>query len=224
MSDILKPPKVIFFDWDGTLVDSFELIQSAHDYALASMGLPSRSGHWFQSYFGQQRDFIYNSIYGSQASEAQEHFEVFVDRHHTQLLSPMPGAQALLDCAYQAGVPMCVVSNKRTRFIHPEVAHLGWDSYFASVIGSGDAPEDKPSAVPVYEAVKKASLNISDFSETWFVGDTEVDLMTARNAGALPILLEQPGFGQISEKSGIPVKMLKNCREIQDYLLQTLQN
>lgn len=223
MSNTFKP-KLILFDWDGTLVDSFAFLEAAHNNALRLFKMPERPKNWFSIYFGKPRDFIYQDIYAERGDEARGHFETFVRENHKTLLQPMVGAQDMLEKLQTLNVNMGVVSNKRSEFIHKEVTHLGWDIYFKSVIGAGDAKADKPSADPVYEALRQSGLGGLSMEDVLYVGDTDVDMKTAHNAKCPYILMNanEPTIDWITDEK--PLKIAKNCEELLNYLLQYYQN
>jgi phosphoglycolate phosphatase len=97
----------------------------------------------------------------------------------------MPGATEAL--AAGAAFPQGVVSNKTGRFLRAEAAHLGWAPYFGAVVGAGDAPADKPDPAPVHLALRQ--LGCPAGREVWYLGDTALDMQTARAAGVMPVLV-----------------------------------
>lgn len=178
-----KLPKAVFFDWDGTLADSYKCIEGAHDYALSQLGLKSRGSGWFGHFFGKPREYIYDTIYGDQRAEAQEVFEQYLQAHHTDLIVPIEGAVEMLDWLRDRGIMLGIVTNKRKDFVAAEIAAFGWADYFVTVVGAGEAPEDKPSPQPLHLALERAGYD-GAISDVWFVGDTQADLDCAQRAGA----------------------------------------
>ena len=72
----LTLPRAVFFDWDGTLADSFACIEGAHNHALTALGLQAREKGWFSHYFGKPREFIYDDIYGDAREQADMRVQV----------------------------------------------------------------------------------------------------------------------------------------------------
>ena len=175
-------PKAAFFDWDGTLADSFACIESAHDHALGQLGQGARAKGWFRSYFGKPRDYIYSDIYGEERIKAQAVFEAYLQQNHTRLVQPLAGVQAMLEAFQQAGVLMGVVTNKRADFVAAEIKAFGWEHFFETVVGAGEALEDKPSAQPLYLALERCGFD-GELDDVWFFGDTQADLDCAQGAG-----------------------------------------
>ena len=91
---------------------------------------------------------------------------------------------------------------------------FAWHHYFTSIIGSGDAIEDKPSMHPAKLALHGSG--IMDYSNVWLIGDSSVDLKTAQNLGCKAIL-----FGNNTQADNIPFYLsVANHQE----LLKLLEN
>ena len=171
-------PKAVFFDWDGTLVDSFSFLQDIHNYVLDALDLPARADGWFVDYFGKERDWIYQDIYGDVEEQARELFAEYLVENHVKVLRAMEGAKDLLDLLAAHHIVCGVVTNKQGDWVRKEIAAFGWDQYFASVVGAGEAGVDKPSSKPLVKAVQDANIDLSA-EQIWFVGDTDSDLKCA---------------------------------------------
>lgn len=219
----LKLPKAMFFDWDGTLVDSFTFLHKAHNHAQRSLGIAETSLAEFHVYFGRPREILYADMYGDKAEEARRHFESYVRERHLKDLQPMPGAEELLRTLKKLNIAAGLVSNKKGDFIRAEVANFGWGDLFVSIVGAAEAAQDKPSAAPLLLAIDKA--NITDAKgDIWYVGDTETDLACAKEAGCPAVLVETSH--QAVDYSGkySPALVVRNCPELNEYLLQTPEN
>ena len=98
----------------------------------------------------------------------------------------VPGDEGL-DALAAEGIPMGVVSNKSGTYLRLETAHLGWDRYFHRILGSQDAPKDKPAADPIHMALE--GTGVAAGPSVWFVGDSVVDLAAAHAARCVPVLI-----------------------------------
>lgn len=220
MTDI-RPPKAVFFDWDGTLVDSLAFLEAAHDHILSVFEKPARELGWFGAkYFGQPREFIYTDIYQEKSEEAKPLFEAYVRENHIGALEPMDGAEEMLKAIHAQNIPMGVVTNKVREFVGPEIEHFGWGKYFQSLVGASEAEEDKPSAAPLHLAIDRAALNALDIADVWYVGDTRADMQCASNAGAKMVYLEYLSRDDEWLERFPPLLRAKNCKEITAFLLQ----
>lgn len=218
----IAPPKAVFFDWDGTLVDSLAFLESAHDHILSVFKQPHREKDWFGAkYFGQPREYIYTDIYKERSEEAKPLFEAYVRDNHIGALEPMDGAEEMLQLLHSHNIPMGVVTNKVREFVGPEIKHFEWDPYFKSLVGANEASDDKPSAAPLLLAIERANLDI-DISDVWYIGDTRADMGCAKNAGAKMVYLEYLSRDDDWLEKYPPLMRAKNCKEITAFLLQIL--
>lgn len=219
---VLQKPAAIFLDWDGTLVDSFEFLLEAHSYARRKTGMPPLGRDEFLEYFGMPREVLYARLYGSKRKEAKEHFEDFVVKHHLQFLKPLSGALDLILAIVDAGIPAGVVSNKKGDFIRKEIEHFGWTRHFAAIVGAGEAPQDKPAADPLLLAIELAEIKENN-ELIWYVGDSETDMLCARNARCVSVLVDS-GHNNTWKENYNPALNVKNCTELADFLLQWRKN
>lgn len=219
---LITPPQAVFFDWDGTLVDSYEVLESAHNHTREILGFGTLAEGEFASWFGKPRDMLYNALYPGKFDEAKAEFEAFYTEHHLNGIRILPGVESLLEAISGHGIPMGVVTNKKADFIKAEIHHLGWGHYFPTVIGAGMAEADKPSPAPLLLAIRESELKVPAGS-IWMVGDTENDLLCASGAGAVSVLVAPP-----AEQAKVLVHAeaditFKNCVGLQEFLLHSLK-
>jgi phosphoglycolate phosphatase len=216
---MLKLPKAVFFDWDGTLVDSFGFLHAAHNHARVSLGMEPFSIEDFSGYFGQPREILYTKIYGENRDKAKEYFEEFVYGHYKEHLKPLPMAGEVLQWFKTAGISCGVVSNKKRELILAEIENYGWGEYFCSIVGAAEASEDKPSPAPLALGVIRAGI-AAEPQDIWFVGDTDNDLGCGNDYGAVCIFLEsQELYNKVSQNYRIDLHK-ENCAGFYDFLLQ----
>ena len=218
----LSKPSAIFFDWDGTLVDSFSFLETAHNFVLSSYGMEPFESGGFSKYFGRPREEIYPALYGDKADEARLEFEKFVFENH-KMIEPMHDTKMLLETLHGVGVSAGVVSNKKPEFVNAEIDHLGWRRFFLSVVGAREAANDKPSADPLFLGVERAQLNL-DSEVIWYVGDTVIDHQCAKSAGVPFVYINHENETQNEVLDSKPDLVVKNCSELSGFLLQYGKN
>lgn len=194
--DKLSRPKAILFDWDNTLIDSWAAIHDAQNYTLTAFGLPRWTLEETRARVrGSMRD-TYPQLFGERWREAGEVFYRRFAAKHLDTLTPLPGSRELLTQLDAEGVYLAVVSNKRGDYLREEAARLGWLPLFARMVGAFDAERDKPAVEPVHFAL--AGSGIPAGGDVWFIGDADIDMQCASNAGCVPVLLraEPPMEGE----------------------------
>lgn len=175
--------KAVFFDWDGTLVDSLGLLSQAHNHVRSILGYPLWSKEEYSAAMAYSTRELYPKLYGDKSAEAQVILYDYIKANHLDFLKLMDGAEELLEMLLAMNVPMGVLSNKRDDVLKREVEALGWQKYFDVYIGAGVAPQDKPSGVPLHYAAERHK-DKPDVATLLYVGDTETDLKCARDAGS----------------------------------------
>jgi phosphoglycolate phosphatase len=180
-------PQAILFDWDNTLVDSWATIHEALNHVMAAMGKPLWSLAETRARVRLSLRESFPLHFGERWQEART---IYLDRFraiHLQRLTPLPGCEELIEALAGEGFYLGVVSNKTGGLLRREAEQLGWSRYFGAIIGAGDAAADKPHPAPVRLALRASHIEAGE--AVWFVGDTDVDIECADNAGCVPILL-----------------------------------
>lgn len=198
----LPPPRAILFDWDNTLVDSWTVIHHAMTATFEALGRRPWSLEECRQKVRKSARDSFPELFGERADEATAVFYRTYEADHLAKLTPLPGAEAMLEALAAAGdVRLGVVSNKRGNLLRLEAAELGWDRYFDSVVGAFDAARDKPAPEVVDFAL--AGSGLAAGPQVWFVGDTDIDILCAHNSGCVPVLLRREApldgeFGAVS--------------------------
>ena len=191
-------PRAILFDWDNTLVDNWSTIADSMNAVFAAFDMPLWTLAETKARTRASLRDSFPRLFGERSKEAGRIFSDYFASRHLEELKEMPGAGDLLRRLKASGVYLGIVSNKRGRFLRMEADHLGWTGHFNSLVGAADAPQDKPAIAPVELAL--AGSGIVRGPEVWFVGDTDIDIECAVNAGCLPVLLrrEAPEEGEFA--------------------------
>lgn len=214
--------KSVFFDWDGTLVDSLPMLFQAHNHVREQFGFPLWSREEYLKALLHSTRELYPKIYGDRALEGQELLYAFIKENHLQQLRLLDGAEDLLMAIADRGVPMGLVSNKRDDVLRREVEHLGWQKYFDIYMGAGVAKLDKPSGAPLLYALERHSKRPA-IEHVLYVGDTESDLACAADAGCkVAFLMHEPYREDLVAKYS-PAYTAKNHEELKAHILDFLK-
>ena len=173
------PPSAVLFDWDNTLIDGWAGVTAALQVVFVEHGMAPWSLTEVKARVrGSVRD-SFPPLFGPAWPKAAESLRQAMAALHLDHLAPMPGAADALEAA--TAWPCAVVSNKDGAFLRREVAHLGWDAYFGALVGAGDATRDKPHPDPIWHALMAIGVPAGD--TIWYVGDTGLDMQSAKAAG-----------------------------------------
>ena len=185
MTASLPKPEAILFDWDGTLIDNWDAIVEAINEALAAFSKPTWTRDEAMDRISASQRDSFPKLFGEEWEKARDIFYAGFEKHHLAVMRVLDGAEGLLNAG--EGLPMGLVSNKHGNYLRKEVAHLGWNPRFRSVIGATDAAADKPDPAPVHMALEPIGLAAGP--HIWFVGDSGTDMATARAAGCTAVLV-----------------------------------
>jgi phosphoglycolate phosphatase len=188
---VLMRPAAVLFDWDNTLVDSWAVIHAALNECFTAMDQPLWTREETEARVrGSLRD-TFPGMFGARWQEAEKVFYDAFGRIHLEQLTPLPGAADLLHELGDAGVYLGVVSNKRGHFLRLEAEHLGWQNHFKRLAGAGDCARDKPHRDHVDHALGLGTASPGPVAgrDVWFVGDADVDMLCAKNAGCHAVLV-----------------------------------
>lgn len=216
-SNPVRPPRAILFDWDNTLVDNWEVILAAFNTALAAMDQRPWTLSESRARIKHSLRDGFPAMFGDRWREARKIFYDHFTATHLDGLRPMPGAVELLGALAKKDIYLGVVSNKRGDLLRREAEHLGWTGYFGKLIGADDAPEDKPAVAPVDMAL--VGSGVTRGADVWLVGDNDVDVLCARNAACVAVLVGDTG----PELSGSdkPDLFVADCSELAKLLHQS---
>lgn len=205
----LARPKALLFDWDNTLVDSWGILHHSMNVTLAGMGEPAWSYEETRRRVRASARDAFPELFGERAEEAAALFYRTFEAGHLEALRELPGAGGMIAELAKSGFYLAVVSNKRGHILRKEAAHLGWNRHFRALVGANDAVRDKP-AVEVVE-LALAGSGLSPGPEVWLVGDTDIDMTCAVNAGCVAVLLrpEPPAKGEFV--TAAPHLHLESC-------------
>ena len=182
----LKP--ALIFDLDGTLLDSLNGLMHSTNAALEACGYPARSYTEIRNFVGNgMRKLIERAVAdGLEDPNFEKCFRLFrADYDATMLQNTVPydGILTLLETLKAEGYPMAVVSNKADAPVRALCAHFFGDLLPIS-IGEQEGVARKPAPDSVFAALEALGC---PREHAFYIGDSEVDMETARNAG-LPCL------------------------------------
>jgi phosphoglycolate phosphatase len=184
----LPLPRAVIFDWDNTLVDSWPTIVDAINHTRIAMGHDVWTADEIRSRCTRAARDSFPEWFGNDWEKAYEiYYRGFDEIRKKREIKVLPGAFELLQWLKAEAIPSFIVSNKRGDYLRHEVERLKWQEYFVSVVGAQDARRDKPAREHVDHALQ--SSGITPDASVWFVGDSETDVLCARNAGCTPIFI-----------------------------------
>lgn len=176
---------LIIFDLDGTLIDSSEDLAISTNATRAHFGLPAIDPARIYSYVGNGAGVLIQRAMEGNVSEegladALKFFLKFYRAHALEHTRLYPGVRDVVTELGQSGHLLAVLTNKPARISFDIIGALGLGSYFMRVYGGDSFPAKKPDPAGARALMEEAGAG---GSATLLVGDSSVDVKTARNAG-----------------------------------------
>ena len=177
-----KRVRTVLFDLDGTLLDTLEDLKDSVNHVLRAHGYCERTLEEVRAFLGNGaamllRRALPDTVGEEEFSALLTEYKAWYQAHNCIKTRPYPGIPELLDKFRKSGVQVAIVSNKPD----PTTKALA-EKFFPDVpaFGQRDDLPPKPAPEMVYHALKEMG---GKRENTVYVGDSEVDIQTARNCG-----------------------------------------
>lgn len=174
----------VIFDLDGTLTDTLEDLKNSVNFAMREFGFPERTTDEVRSFVGNGvKRLIDLSVPENTSDEVSAEclsvFKSFYKDNSLVSTKPYDGIIPMLEKLKKDGVKTAVVTNKMHEAA-VDIVNLFFGELIDVTIGQIDGVAQKPQPDGIYSALEK--LGVSK-EKSIYVGDSEVDCITAKNAG-----------------------------------------
>jgi phosphoglycolate phosphatase len=187
--------RAFVFDLDGTLIDSKRDLVTSVNAMLRDTGHEEQPAELVASYIGHGAPQLIASVLGSDSSDEQrrEALTIFLKHYQQQKLkTTRPYAGVSEGLAKLAPCPMAVLSNKPAKLSAEILEGLDLAKYFRAIYGGDSFERKKPDPSGALVILREVGVAPA---EAAMVGDSDVDVQTARNAGMFAVGVNY-GFGQ----------------------------
>lgn len=191
--------RAVLLDLDGTLVDSAPELATAVNQVRQAFGLPEAPLASVRDWVGEGVDMLLRSALSEAVdlesdADARRSARASFNKAYAAVLGtaavPCPGVPEGLERLRAAGMPLACVTNKPEPFARALLESLGILAPFGVIVG-GDCTEAlKPDAAPVRLAAERLGVAVGN---CLLVGDSAIDITTARNAGC-PVWCVRSGY------------------------------
>jgi phosphoglycolate phosphatase len=190
----MKTYKTYIFDLDGTLLDTLGDLTSSVNHALRSVGLPERTQEDVRKFVGNGvRMLMKRAVPGGEDNvlfeDAFSEFRNYYLNHDKDQTVPYEGIMDMLTELKGRGAKIAVVSNKFLAATQSLCSH-----YFGNLVDVAIGEHEGVRKKPAPDTVEEALLRMgADKESAVYVGDSDVDILTAKNSG-LPCISVLWGF------------------------------
>lgn len=213
--------KAVIFDMDGTLLDTLEDLYLSANASLVQFGFPEKTLEEIRQFVGNgainlMRRAVPEGEKNHHFEDCLQTFRKYYGEHLNDHTRPYDGIPELLQKLSEEGVPMAIVSNKPD-FAVRELNERYFGGRIRTAIGESEGVRRKPAPDTVEQAAKELGVRMEDCI---YVGDSEVDLETAKNCGIPCVsvtwgfrsgeMLREMGAEQMVEDTGGLYRILRN--------------
>jgi phosphoglycolate phosphatase len=212
---------LLIFDLDGTLVDSRLDLANAVNAMRRHLGMTLLSNERVYSYVGNGAPVLVRRAMREQATaaELEKALAFFLEYYGAHLLDYTrlyPGVRESLDRFREGSKQMAVLTNKPTAMSREILEGLGVGGHFFRIFGGDSFEQKKPHPIGVEALMREAGM---DQASTMIVGDSSVDVATARNAGIACCGVTY-GFQPESLADPAPDLLVDRMEQFADWLLK----
>lgn len=179
----MKKSDTLIFDMDGTLLNTIEDIADSVNYILNKYGYPLRTFEEILSFVGNGATRLLGQALpnGQNNPNFEKHldeYKKYYFEHNNIKTSPYEGIMELLKELSQRKYKLAIVSNKSDKNVK-SLNKIYFEEYIKTAIGESKNIKRKPAPDMVYKAIDELDASLEN---AIYIGDSEVDILTAKNA------------------------------------------
>ncbi|BAF69313.1 phosphoglycolate phosphatase [Nitratiruptor sp. SB155-2] len=191
--------EAIFFDLDGTLIDSVPDLADALNAMLIQLGKKPFQEHQIRTWVGNGATMLVKrALSGSSEPKNidnalfQKALQIFFEKYENNLCNKTTLYPRVKETLSQLHTkyPLAIITNKPYRFARPILESFGIDNYFSLILGGDSLPEKKPHPKPLLHACERLSCNPKN---SLMVGDSKNDIIAAKKAD-IPVVAVDWGY------------------------------
>ncbi len=214
--------KILVFDLDGTLVNSITDLAVAVNKGLYSAGLPTHDIDEYKHFVGNGREVLINRAMGENCRNenlrniVSDIFNNYYSQHCNDNTCAYEGVADLLKKLSEMGVKTAVLSNKPDEFVAQILKSVYPEHRFDIAWGKRAELPCKPDGTSLIAMLSELGFSVRD---CLYIGDSDVDVYTAKNAG-VDMLGVEWGFRDRNELIGAGADIVAStAEEILEYIL-----
>ena len=219
MTGMNMTKQLVIFDLDGTILDTLEDLKNSLNAALDKMGYPQRTLEETRRFVGNGiRKLIQRAVpAGTGEVQQQAAYDAFMAHyriHCADHTKPYPGIKQLLEELKARSYRLAVVSNKADSAVQI-LCEKYFPKIFDCAVGERPGVRKKPAPDAVNEVLERFQL---PREQALYIGDSEVDIETARNAEVDCVLVDWGFRDRETLAANGAAHVVSDCREIWTYL------
>ncbi|MDD7409198.1 MAG: HAD-IA family hydrolase [Anaerovoracaceae bacterium] len=180
--------KAVLFDFDGTIMDTNDLINRSWRYTFEQISGNVPSDEVIYSTYGEILEDTMRDFFGGTDEDIQKHIEIYRSyhkKHFDEDIHLFPGIKELLSDLKDRGYTVALVTSRLAQTTYKGLDDFGIREMFDALVTADDTDIHKPQPEPALAALRKIGMKPG---EAVMLGDTWMDMECARRAGVTPVL------------------------------------
>ncbi|MEK4713535.1 MULTISPECIES: pyrophosphatase PpaX [Sporosarcina] len=206
-----KPITTLLFDFDGTLLDTNELIIQTFQYVLGNHYPGKYERIDILPFLGPTLYESFDSVEPEKTEQLIEEYRAWNKSMHDELSIEFDGVSETMRLLKAAGMKMAIVSTKRKDMIMRGLELLDVEGVFDEVIAMDDVTKTKPDPEPILLALERLGANAD---EALMIGDNYHDIVGGQNAGVRTAGVAWSAKGEAFLQTFNPDYMLQHISEL----------
>lgn len=206
----------MFFDLDGTVVNTIPLIIASYEHAMWSVLGVRPTTDEARGWIGQTLHATFSQRYPEKAEELVDSYIAWNLDHLAELLQEYPGVDELLAELCASGSTIGVVTSKRHGSAASTLESAGLAGRLPVLVAMEDTAVHKPSPEPLLLALERRGARLA---ESVYIGDAVVDIQAAKAAGMDVIAVTWGAGERAALQAAGPLAVVDTMAELRDQLL-----
>lgn len=181
--------KYVFFDFDGTLIDTNEIIVKCLNFVSSKYNGRELSDSELTNILGKPLEIQMKEICEAQYEKLTLDYKSMYRSLRDDMTTEFSGITDMLKELRENGVKVAIISNKGSSGINHGIEKFSLSDYIDYVVSSEDVVEKKPHPEGIYKSMAYLGLSEEDKKDIVFVGDSIHDIECGKNAGLKTILV-----------------------------------
>ena len=209
--------KAVLFDFDGTIMDTNEVIINSWQYTFRSLKGKEADVNMLLGTFGEPLEISIDKMLPEfSRDDAMRIYREYQYCNFKGLISLFPGVVEVLRELKGKDIKTAIVTSRLRRTTMEGIEKFDLHDFFDTVVTMEDTKKHKPDAEPAFEALRRLDI---EAERAIMVGDSKFDIMCARNAGVKSVLVDWSVAAQA--ESGIENKAdfkIRSLKELLDFV------
>ncbi len=180
----------ILFDFDGTLMDTNDVILKSWQFTFEQIRGERADDAVLLATFGEPLELTMHNFFGGTPEDVERNIEIYRSyqrEHYLDLIDLFPGVYEMLEKVKAAGFRTALVTSRMKLTAYEGLKKYGIEKFFDYILTADDVTKHKPDPQPALTALKKLG---SSPERAVMLGDTKQDILCAKNAGIVSVLVD----------------------------------